>query len=74
MEYWEIINLTHIIFSTPLFIWIGYMKNKTHKYIFYLALVVGIIVLLYHLYKCYLNFIEGRFQKNLSWDPYLNPS
>lgn len=60
MEYWEIINLTHIIFSTPLFIWIGYMKNKTHKYIFYLALVVGIIVLLYHLYKCYLNFIEGN--------------
>ena len=61
MEYWEIINLhSYFILNSSLFIWIGYNKNKTHKYIFYLALVVGIIVLLYHLYNCYVNYLEGN--------------
>ena len=46
----QLVYLVHIILIGPLLIYIGYNKNNTHKNIFDLVLIIGIIVILYHLY------------------------
>jgi hypothetical protein len=46
----QLVNLVHIIFAGPLLIYIGYNKINTHKNIFDFVLIIGIVVILYHLY------------------------
>ena len=52
-NYHEYIFLIHILFVGPLYIYVGYMKNKTPNMLFNIMLVLGIVVMLYHLYKLY---------------------
>jgi len=53
LSYHEYIYLIHIIFIAPLFIYVGYMKNKTNITLFNVMLILGIVTFLYHLHKLY---------------------
>lgn len=53
LAYHEYIYLIHIIFVAPLFIYVGYMKNKTHTNLFDVMLILGVVVFFYHLHKLY---------------------
>lgn len=53
LTYHEYIYLIHIVFVAPLFIYVGYMKNKTNITLFNVMLILGVVVFLYHLHKLY---------------------
>ena len=53
LDYHEYIYLIHIVFVAPLFIYVGYMKNKTNITLFNVMLILGVVVFLYHLHKLY---------------------
>ena len=53
LAYHEYIYLIHIVFVAPLFIYVGYMKNKTNITLFNVMLILGVVVFLYHLHKLY---------------------
>jgi hypothetical protein len=53
LSYHEYIYLIHIIFIAPLFIYVGYMKNKTNITLFNVMLILGVVTFLYHLHKLY---------------------
>jgi hypothetical protein len=57
LTYYEYIYLIHIVFVAPLFIYVGYMKNKTNITLFNVMLVLGVVVFFYHLYKLYQSLI-----------------
>jgi len=57
LAYHEYIYLIHIIFIAPLFIYVGYMKNKTNITLFNVMLILGIVTFLYHLHKLYKSLI-----------------
>jgi hypothetical protein len=44
------IYLFHALIIAPLLIYIGYNGNKTSPVLFKLLLVLGIVVLIYHMY------------------------
>lgn len=60
MDYWAIVNYTHIILSAPLFIYIGYRDGQVQSWIYALALYTGIAVLLYHAYLTVKNYQSGN--------------
>jgi hypothetical protein len=45
-----IINIFHVIFVAPLLIYLGYNKKETSDLVFNAVLILGIMVLLTHLY------------------------
>ena len=51
LNYGQMICLIHILLVGPLLIYIGYFKQNTHKTIFDIVLIIGIVVILYHAYK-----------------------
>lgn len=51
LNYGQIIYLIHILLVGPLLIYIGYYKQNTHKTVFDVILIIGIVVVLYHGYK-----------------------
>ena len=51
LNYGQMIYLIHILLVGPLLIYIGYFKQNTHKTVFDILLIIGIVVVLYHGYK-----------------------
>lgn len=49
-----VINLFHILFVVPFFIWIGVSRGNTPEGAFIALLVLGVIVALYHAYKTWI--------------------
>ena len=47
----NLLYLTHVLFSAPIFIYIGHFPVIDNKYIGWLILALGIIITLYHLGK-----------------------
>ena len=47
---YQLVYLVHIIFVGPLLIYIGYNKANAHKNVFDLMLIIGMVVIIYHLY------------------------
>ena len=46
----ELIYLTHVLVSAPLFIYVGHDRGQGPQWLYYLVLAVGALVLLYHAY------------------------
>lgn len=44
------INLLHVLFVGPLLMYIGYYKEETSAKLFNLVMILGLVVVLYHLY------------------------
>ena len=51
LPYNQVIYLIHILFVAPLFIYIGYYKDKTHPKLFDFLIALGATVFVYHLYQ-----------------------
>lgn len=49
-----LVQLFHILFVGSLFIYVGVNRDKIYTPIFSLLLILGIIIILYHLYKIYI--------------------
>lgn len=59
MDKHSIINLFHIVFLVPLFLYVGIQKTETNSVVFNILLSLGIIVFLYHSYKAYNRYVSG---------------
>jgi|UniRef100_A0A6C0E3Q6 hypothetical protein len=51
MEKYVWIHLFHIILVTGLFLYIGIMQTKLPKFIYPILIGLGIVIILYHIYK-----------------------
>ena len=60
LGYVDVVYLLHILFIGPLLIYVGYYKEKIPKQLFNVLLALGIIVMLYHLYR----FIQSMHYKS----------
>lgn len=49
----NIINLLHLLIFMPLLLYISYKKNNLNKIWYYILLILGINVILIHLYEIY---------------------
>ena len=60
MNYYNLfVHLFHIIIVGSLFLYVGINRDSSSKYIFDLLLVLGVIILLYHIYKTYIKLIKN---------------
>jgi hypothetical protein len=55
-----LVHLFHILIVGGLFIYVGINKNKISKTLFSILFVLGIVIILYHLYKTYNYIKEGK--------------
>jgi predicted tellurium resistance membrane protein TerC len=60
----DFIYLTHILLSAPVFLYLGHMKGQGPEWVYHIAVVLGIIVLLYH---AYLLANKYNSMKMISW-------
>jgi len=66
MDYYNLfVHLFHIVIVGGLFLYVGINRNVTPKYIFNLLFILGIIILVYHIYKTYI-----KLSKNMN--PWVN--
>ena len=54
------VSLFHVLVVSALLIYVGIMKKNTPKMVFWLFLVLGIVIVLYHSYKGYNHYMEGH--------------
>lgn len=54
------VHLFHILFVGSLFLYVGINGVKTPAFIFPLLMYLGIIIILYHIYKAYLKISNGK--------------
>ena len=59
------VHLFHVLFVGALFIYVGVRREKNPKFMYPLLLVLGVVVILYHLYKTYLKLQKGGYWVNL---------
>jgi hypothetical protein len=60
MNYYNLfVHLFHIIIVGSLFLYVGINRDSSSKYIFDLLLVLGVIILLYHIYKTYIRLLKN---------------
>ena len=53
LAYHQLVYLIHILLVGPLFIYVGYLKDKNSNLMFNVLLIIGIVVMVYHSYKLY---------------------
>ena len=54
------VHLFHILFVGSLFLYVGINGVKTPAFIFPLLMYLGIIIILYHIYKAYIKISDGK--------------
>jgi Na+-transporting NADH:ubiquinone oxidoreductase subunit NqrD len=59
-----IIALFHIFLVAPLFFFVGYMRANTPEWLYWILLILGLVVLVYHAYKGYIKYI---FKSSSVW-------
>jgi hypothetical protein len=60
MDSQTIIHLFHILIVGSLFLYVGINRENIYKPLFPLLLILGFIIILYHLYKIYNYFSNGK--------------
>lgn len=53
-----IVHLFHILIVGGLFLYVGITKNNIYEFMYPILLYLGIIIILYHIYKVY-NYIKA---------------
>ena len=59
-----LLNLFHILFVAPLFLWTGMARSTLPPFMYIVLLILGIIVTIYQGYKAYVRFLE---KSNYIW-------
>ena len=60
MDPHTIIHLFHILIVCSLFLYVGINRVNIYKFLFPVLLILGFIIILYHLYKVYKYFSNGK--------------
>jgi len=60
MDYDKFVHLFHILIVGGLFIYVGINRDKIYKPIFTGLLYLGLLIILYHLYKIYGYIKQGK--------------
>jgi len=60
MDYDKFVHLFHILIVGGLFIYVGINRDKIYKPIFTALLYLGLLIILYHLYKIYGYIKQGK--------------
>jgi len=60
MDYDKFVHLFHILIVGGLFIYVGINRDKIYKPIFISLLYLGLLIILYHLYKIYGYIKQGK--------------
>jgi len=55
-----ILHLVHVLFLAPLFLYVGFVRDALPDWAFYGLGALGVILLLYQLYKAYGKIKEGK--------------
>ena len=61
VSYWNLVNIIHYLFIMPLFLYIAY-KQKFTKEIYENIFILGIIVIVYHLYKLFIRIKKLKLE------------
>lgn len=59
-----VIALFHIFLVAPLFFVVAYMRGNTPEWLYWIMLILGLVVLVYHAYKGYIKYM---FKSNSVW-------
>jgi hypothetical protein len=62
-----IISLFHILAVVPLFLYVGFMRDKTASHVYPILLGLGLIVLFYHAYKVFRKMQLGSSSAWVNW-------
>ena len=60
MDYWTLVNYSHLLILAPLFIYLGYKDGQVQPWLYPVVLYLGIFVLLYHAYLTIKNYRSGN--------------
>ena len=60
MNKYTLVHLFHIIFVGGLFLYVGICRTKIPEIMFPILLGIGGIIILYHIYKAYVNMQAGK--------------
>ena len=60
------VNLFHILIVGSLFLYVGIAREKTKKFLYPVLLGLGIVVILYHLYKA-IGFMQKNKKEKRYW-------
>jgi peptidoglycan/LPS O-acetylase OafA/YrhL len=55
------IQLFHILVVSTLFMYVGIKRDQTPKWLFNLLLVLGILLISFHLYRAYIKYSNGTY-------------
>jgi ABC-type uncharacterized transport system YnjBCD permease subunit len=56
--------IIHLLFVTPLFLYVGFMRAETPKWLYLALLTIGAVILVYHGFKLVLRL---KARSNLAW-------
>ena len=56
----RLVHLFHILIVGGIFLYVGIQKTKIPKFVYPLLFVLGIIIILYHIYKLYVKIKSGK--------------
>jgi len=56
----RLVHLFHILIVGGIFLYVGIQKTKIPKFVYSLLFVLGIIIILYHIYKLYVKIKSGK--------------
>ncbi len=59
MDIHTLINLFHILFVAPLFLWVGSQRDAVPQHFYWILFGLGMVVLVYHAYKTNARFQSG---------------
>ena len=51
-----VIAIFHIIFVVPLFLVVGFLRANTPDWVYWVLLILGLFIAVYHLYKLFLRY------------------
>ena len=60
MDYNTFLHLFHILIVGPCLLYVGIMRSNMNKWVYHILLLVGIIIILYHIYKTIINLNSGK--------------
>lgn len=60
MDYWKLVNYSHLLVLAPLFVYLGYRDGKVVTWMYPLILALGIGVVVYHVYLAVKNYRENN--------------
>ena len=55
-----LVHLFHIFFIGGLFLYVGIGRNKIYNFIYNFLIILGIFVIIYHLYKVIIKLKDGK--------------